>query len=47
MVDDIVDVWSEGGHQGPAQMFGGMEALEVPYLKIAFFADGEEARQAG
>jgi magnesium transporter len=35
-VDDIVDVVQEEATED-AQKFGGMEALDAPYLKIAFF----------
>ena len=43
-VDDIVDVVQEEATED-AQKFGGMEALDAPYLQIALLEHGQEARR--
>ena len=45
-VDDIVDVVQEEATED-AQKFGGMEALDVPYLQSTRRADDQEARSRG
>ena len=42
-VDDIVDVVQEEATED-AQKFGGMEALDVPYLQSSRARDDQEAR---
>ena len=45
-VDDIVDVVQEEATED-TQKFGGMEALDVPYLAVEPPRDDQEARRAG
>ena len=45
-VDDIVDVVQEEATED-AQKFGGMEALDAPYLDVIDPADGARSAAAG